>query len=83
MRRLAGELPTDTAVLPTHGFGSFCSATPTSGDSSTVGEQRSVNPALTMDEQRYVDTLLAGLGAYLAYTRRWSRSTAAGRRRWT
>ncbi|MDN5933052.1 MAG: MBL fold metallo-hydrolase [Pseudonocardia sp.] len=67
VRRLAGELPTDTAVLPTHGFGSFCSATPTSGDSSTVGEQRSVNPALTMDEQRYVDTLLAGLGAYPAY----------------
>ncbi len=67
VRRLAGELPADTAVMPTHGFGSFCSATPTSGDSSTVGEQQTVNPALTMDEQRYVDTLLAGLGAYPAY----------------
>jgi rhodanese-related sulfurtransferase len=53
--------------MPTHGFGSFCSATPTSGDSSTVGEQTRVNPALTLDEQDYVDTLLAGLDAYPAY----------------
>ncbi len=67
VRRLAAELPTDTAVLPTHGFGSFCSATPTSGDASTVGEQARVNPALTMAEQDYVDTLLAGLDAYPAY----------------
>ena len=37
VRRLAAELPADTEVLPTHGFGSFCSATPTSGDASTVG----------------------------------------------
>ena len=62
-RRAARE----AAVLPTHGFGSFCSATPTSGDASTVGEQARVNPALTLDEQDYVDTLLAGLDAYPAY----------------
>ncbi len=67
VRRLAAELPAETAVLPTHGFGSFCSATPTSGDASTVGEQARVNPALTMAEQDYVDTLLAGLDAYPAY----------------
>jgi len=29
VRRLAEELPDDVAVYPTHGFGSFCSATPT------------------------------------------------------
>ncbi len=28
VRRLARELPADTPVFPTHGFGSFCSATP-------------------------------------------------------
>ena len=28
-RRLAAELPADAAVYPTHGFGSFCAATPT------------------------------------------------------
>ena len=67
VRRLAAELPADAAVLPTHGFGSFCSATPTSGDASTVGEQTRVNPALTLVEQDYVDTLLAGLDAYPAY----------------
>ena len=67
VRRLARELPADAAVFPTHGFGSFCSATPTSGDASTVGEQTRVNPALTLPEQDYVDTLLAGLGAYPAY----------------
>jgi hydroxyacylglutathione hydrolase len=67
VRRLVAELPADTAVLPTHGFGSFCSATPTSGDASTVGEQAGVNPALTLAEQDYVDTLLAGLDAYPAY----------------
>ncbi len=31
VRRLAAELPADAMVCPTHGFGSFCSATPTSG----------------------------------------------------
>ncbi len=67
VRRLAAELPAQTEVLPTHGFGSFCSATPTSGDASTVGEQTRVNPALTLDEQDYVETLLAGLDAYPAY----------------
>lgn len=67
VRRLARELPAETRVFPTHGFGSFCSATPTSGTSSTVAEQTMVNPALTMDEQAYVDSLLAGLGAYPAY----------------
>lgn len=67
VRRLARELPPEVEVFPTHGFGSFCSATPTSGDSSTVGEQQRVNPALTQEEQVYVETLLAGLGAYPAY----------------
>lgn len=67
VHRLADELPDDTAVYPTHGFGSFCSATPSSGDSSTIAEQRQSNPALTKDEQTYVDELIAGLSAYPAY----------------
>ncbi|MDV6248245.1 rhodanese-like domain-containing protein, partial [Rhodococcus opacus] len=54
-------------VYPTHGFGSFCAATPATGDSSTVGEQSKTNPALTRDEQSYVDELLAGLADYPAY----------------
>ncbi|MGA9873767.1 MAG: MBL fold metallo-hydrolase [Rhodococcus sp. (in: high G+C Gram-positive bacteria)] len=67
VRRIAAELPADVEVYPTHGFGSFCSATPTSGDSSTIGEQLESNPALTQDEQSYVDELIAGLSAYPAY----------------
>ena len=67
VRRLAAELADDVAVYPTHGFGSFCSASPASGDSSTIAEQRDTNPALTNDEQTYVDELIAGLHAYPAY----------------
>jgi hydroxyacylglutathione hydrolase len=67
VRRLADELPAGTAVLPTHGFGSFCSATPTAGTASTLAEQRSENPALTQTEEEFVRTLLDGLDAYPAY----------------
>jgi rhodanese-related sulfurtransferase len=78
VRRLAAELPAGTPVFPTHGFGSFCSATPTSGDSSTVGEQARVNPALTQDEQAFVDQLVAGLDAYPAYYAHMGPINAAG-----
>src|ERR1700761_7099054 len=67
VHRLADELPGDAHVYPTHGFGSFCSATPATGDSSTITEQRQNNPALTRDEPTYVDALPAGLSAYPDY----------------
>lgn len=67
VRRLADELPSSTAVYPTHGFGSFCSATPASGDASTIADERRTNPALTNHEQDFVDQLLAGLSDYPAY----------------
>jgi glyoxylase-like metal-dependent hydrolase (beta-lactamase superfamily II)/rhodanese-related sulfurtransferase len=67
VRRLAAELPDDVEVYPTHGFGSFCAATPASGDTSTIANQRRNNPALTNDESTYVDDLIAGLSAYPAY----------------
>lgn len=78
VRRLASELPAETEVFPTHGFGSFCSATPTSGTSSTIGEQEKVNPALTLVEQEYVDTLVAGLDAYPAYYTHMAPLNSAG-----
>ena len=78
VRRLAAELPSSTPVFPTHGFGSFCSATPTSGDSSTVGEQVAVNPALTQGEQAFVDQLVAGLDAFPAYYAHMGPINAAG-----
>lgn len=67
VRRLADELPASTPVYPTHGFGSFCSAAPSDDDSSTIGDQRDKNPALTQDERNYVDGLLDGLAAFPAY----------------
>ncbi|SOC49954.1 Glyoxylase, beta-lactamase superfamily II [Blastococcus aggregatus] len=78
VRRLADELPDGTPVFPSHGFGSFCAATPTSGDSSTVGEQVAVNPALTRDEQSFVDELIAGLTAIPAWYGRMGPGNAAG-----
>jgi glyoxylase-like metal-dependent hydrolase (beta-lactamase superfamily II)/rhodanese-related sulfurtransferase len=78
VRRLADELPAGTPVFPTHGFGSFCSATPTSGDASTIGEQARVNPALTQDEQTFVDQLLAGLGDIPAWYAHMGPVNAAG-----
>lgn len=64
--RLA-ELPDRTQVMPTHGFGSFCSATQSSGDSSTIGEERKANRALTESGEEYVRQTLAGLDDYPAY----------------
>lgn len=67
VRRLADEVPGDTALFPTHGFGSFCAAGSAGRDASTVGEQRDANPALTQNEQEFVETLLANLSDYPAY----------------
>ncbi|HLX51000.1 MAG TPA: MBL fold metallo-hydrolase [Streptosporangiaceae bacterium] len=68
VRRLADELPDQVAVYPTHGFGSFCSATQTSGEQSTIGHERHSNVALRGgDEDTFVKELLAGLSAYPSY----------------
>lgn len=66
---LADTLPDETAVYPTHGFGSFCSSGSASGgDSSTIGEEKQRNDALTeSDEDAFVEQLVANLTAYPAY----------------
>lgn len=78
VRRLAEMLPDDTAVLPTHGFGSFCSATPTSGTASTIGQQREQNPALTQEADEFVAALLEGFDAYPAYYAHMGPANLAG-----
>jgi hydroxyacylglutathione hydrolase len=67
--RLAEMLPDETRIYPTHGFGSFCSSGGASGaDSSTMGEERAANDALTTpDETDFVDTLVRNLTAYPRY----------------
>jgi hydroxyacylglutathione hydrolase len=76
--RLAELLPDDAEVYPTHGFGSFCSATQSDASSSTIGRERESNPVLTQDEQTYVDELLAGLGPWPAYYAHMAPANAAG-----
>lgn len=44
--RIAGELPDPSLVAPTHGTGSFCSASDVADTTSTVGLERNRNPAL-------------------------------------
>jgi glyoxylase-like metal-dependent hydrolase (beta-lactamase superfamily II)/rhodanese-related sulfurtransferase len=71
-------LPDVTRVMPTHGFGSFCSATQTEGDSSTIGREKGVNPALTRTVDEFVAETLDGLDAYPAYYAHMGPANAAG-----
>ena len=78
-RRLAELLEDDVTVLPTHGFGSFCSSAAADAQTadvdprygvatSTIGQQRLENIALTIqDEEAFVSTILSGLDAYPRY----------------
>ena len=77
-QRLAAELPDRTRVMPTHGFGSFCSATQSEATASTIGSEKSTNPVLTQDEHRYVAELLAGLDAFPAYYAQMGPANTAG-----
>ncbi|MBK3569148.1 rhodanese-like domain-containing protein [Streptomyces sp. MBT62] len=77
--RLA-ELPDDVRVLPTHGFGSLCSATQAEGqgEASTIGRERVHNIALTSDVDAFVTELLAGLDDIPAYYAHMGPANAAG-----
>ena len=76
--RLANLLPDEAGVFPTHGFGSFCSATQSEATDSTIGQERKNNPVLTQDEETYVRELLGGLGAWPAYYVHMAPANAAG-----
>lgn len=79
VRRLAGALADGVEVCPTHGFGSFCSATEVSGTgTSTIGAEKTHNPALTMELDRFVATMLAGYDVYPAYYRYMAPMNRAG-----
>ncbi|MGX1366487.1 hydroxyacylglutathione hydrolase [Streptomyces canus] len=76
--RLAAELPDETAVLPTHGFGSFCSSAQAEGGDTTIGKERVSNEALTRDVDAFVADLLAGLDDVPAYYTHMGPANAAG-----
>jgi glyoxylase-like metal-dependent hydrolase (beta-lactamase superfamily II)/rhodanese-related sulfurtransferase len=66
-----GRLPDEVAVLPTHGFGSFCAvASSATVDASTIAEQRAANLAFRPGgEDAFVAALIGGLTAYPSYYR--------------
>jgi glyoxylase-like metal-dependent hydrolase (beta-lactamase superfamily II)/rhodanese-related sulfurtransferase len=67
LRRLT-RLPDETAVWPTHGAGSFCSAPPGAERTTTIGTEKRANPLLAApDENTFVSRLIASLGSYPAY----------------
>ncbi|GLW30566.1 MBL fold metallo-hydrolase [Actinoplanes regularis] len=78
VRRLADLLPDGARVWPTHGFGSFCSATQADAPESTIGRERTANPALRLRTDDFVAQTLAGLDAYPAYYAHMGARNAAG-----
>jgi glyoxylase-like metal-dependent hydrolase (beta-lactamase superfamily II)/rhodanese-related sulfurtransferase len=78
MRRIVAEVAADADVFPTHGFGSFCSATNTIGTASTVGQQARSNPALLVAEDVFVKGLIDGLDAFPAYSAHMGPANEAG-----
>ena len=76
---LADRLRDDAPLHPTHGFGSHC-ATVTEEilRDGTVADERERNPALTMEEDEFVDDLLVGLHPYPAYYAQMGPRNASG-----
>lgn len=61
-------LPDATPVYPTHGAGSFCSASPGAERTTTIGREKATNPLLAVgDGDAFVKALLAGLGTFPGY----------------
>ena len=78
MRRIAADVTATAQVYPTHGFGSFCSATATVGNASTVAEQVATNPVFSTDEEAFVSELIAGLDAFPTYYAHMGPANPAG-----
>lgn len=76
--RLAELLEDSAPIYPTHGFGSFCAATPTSGSESTIGIEKGRNPALLKEIEEFVRETLAGLDVFPSYYRYMGPTNTAG-----
>ena len=77
-RRLVDLLPDGVQVWPTHGFGSFCSASQADAPESTIGREKQANPVLRLAADRFVTDTLAGLDAYPAYYAHMGVANASG-----
>ena len=76
--RITELLEESTPIYPTHGFGSFCAATSTSGNSSTVKDEKLGNPALLLPVEQFVTQTLAGLDDFPAYYKHMGPRNHAG-----
>jgi glyoxylase-like metal-dependent hydrolase (beta-lactamase superfamily II)/rhodanese-related sulfurtransferase len=62
------SLPDETPVYPTHGAGSFCSASAGQERVTTIGRERAANPLLAdTEEDSFVRQLLSSFGTYPTY----------------
>ncbi|MET8910099.1 MBL fold metallo-hydrolase [Micromonospora sp. NPDC004551] len=77
-RRLADLLPDGAQVWPTHGFGSFCSASQADAPDSTIGREKQANAVLRLAADEFVTQTLAGLDAYPAYYAHMGVANSAG-----
>jgi hydroxyacylglutathione hydrolase len=67
IRRMVGSLEPDTALYPTHGFGSFCAAGAATKSGGTIGAEWKYNAALRQDEDAFVEGIASSLGPPPAY----------------
>ncbi|QYC40247.1 putative metallo-hydrolase [Nonomuraea coxensis DSM 45129] len=78
LRRLAA-LPPGTALYPTHGEGSFCTATGAGRLTSTIGAELADNPLLAVDDpEKFADTLLAAPAPIPAFYRHMGPANTLG-----
>lgn len=68
LHTLANLLPDETAVYPTHGFGSFCSTlTSSNATISTIKQEKEQNIAFSFSEEDFIKQVLTSLGDYPSY----------------
>ena len=78
VQRIAAEVADSATVHPTHGFGSHCSATQATKQSSTVGAEKGDNPALVKSEEEFLKELIDGLTPYPTYYRHMAPANVLG-----
>lgn len=77
--KLLSEILEDSVdIYPTHGYGSFCSATPTSADSSTMADERRTNPVFHMDLESFIAMTLKSLDSYPTYFKYMGQTNTSG-----
>ncbi|HTT90932.1 MAG TPA: rhodanese-like domain-containing protein [Acidimicrobiales bacterium] len=81
VRRLLADLSPSTVVLPTHGFGSFCSVGPVEASAvaeATIGRERQRNPVAQLELADFIDALANQSLPVPAYYRHMAPRNRAG-----